>query len=111
VAKGVGPQPDECFADVDVELDRHHARGLVHHVVEIGAGFKLGSELAGGALAWIARSDWATMSAITKASACCSSESGPGRSESQVEGSQLDRAHFERETEYLPARLPSSLAP
>ena len=47
VAEGVGPQPDEGLADADVELGGDHARGLVHHVLEVGAGLQLGGELAG----------------------------------------------------------------
>jgi hypothetical protein len=51
VAEGVGLQPDQGLADADLELGGDHARGLVHHVVEVSAGSQLGSQL----LRWRAR--------------------------------------------------------
>ena len=47
VAEGVGPQSDERFGDADVELGGDHAGGLVHHIVEVGAGLQRGGQLPG----------------------------------------------------------------
>ena len=82
VAEGVGPQPDERLADADVELGGDHARGLVHHVLEVGARLQLGGERPRRRVRpAAARTAWAATSAMTSASACWSSVSGPGRSQ------------------------------
>ena len=70
VAEGVRPQPDEGLADADVELDGDHARGLVHHIVEVGARLQLGRQLPRRRVRLQTRTAWAAMSAMTNASAC-----------------------------------------
>ncbi len=47
VAEGISPQPDQSVAHAYPELSGDHSGGLVHDVVEIGAGSHFGGELAG----------------------------------------------------------------
>ena len=54
----------------------------MHHVLEVGAGLQLGGQPARAVRsACSTRTAWAATSAITSASACWSSVSGPGRSQ------------------------------
>ena len=46
VAEGISPQPDQGVAHAYPELGGDHPGGLVHDVVEIGAGSHFGGELA-----------------------------------------------------------------
>src|SRR2546421_2608876 len=47
VGEGVGAQANQGLADVDAQLGRDHACGLVHDVAEVSTALELGSELAG----------------------------------------------------------------
>jgi len=47
VAEPVGPQPDQGVAHAYPELNGDHPGGLVHDVMEVGAGPQSGGELAG----------------------------------------------------------------
>ena len=71
----------ERLPDADLELGGDHAGRLVHDVLEVGARLQLGGEPPGGASACITSTAWAATSAMTRASACWSSVSGPGRSQ------------------------------
>ena len=80
VAVGEGPQADERFGDADVCLDRDYAGRVVHREVESAPTSSSPATVPGGAPAWASSTQRAVTSAITSASACWSSLSGPGRS-------------------------------
>ncbi len=81
-AEGVPSKSDERLRDADVELGGHHPRRLVHDQPEIRGCVELCGELPwGGAWVCMMSSACAVRSAMTSASANCSSLKAWGRSQ------------------------------
>ncbi len=96
----MGPETDERLTDRDVELHGDHAGGLMDHMLEVSTCLELGGHLAGRSRRPAGEGlTSAATSAITRASACCSTSRGPGSVAIQVERAEPDGADAEGKPE------------
>jgi hypothetical protein len=100
--RGQGPAPACSYRDADTELDRDHAGGVLHDVVEIGTVLEPGPEVAFRRPRLyvqypcghhIGHDEGVGVLLVTK---------GPGTVPVQVDRSETGAAHPEREAEHGP---------